>query len=222
VDINTVAPTLSGLAFLNSGQICVAVKRIFVHESIYDQFKAVFVAAVESFKTGNGADEGVFLGPIQNKQQYERVKTFLTDVRDKDQTIATGGNLIGTGTNGYFIQPTVIDAPADDSKIVAEEPFGPIVPLLKWSTEDEVIQRANNTDMGLGASVWSANVDNAVKIAEQIEAGSVWINEHLGISPLAAFTGHKHSGVGSEWGKPGLLAYTIPQTIYINRPKASL
>lgn len=171
---------------------------------------------VNNYQVGNGLEKDVFLGPVQNSLQFERVQEFLEDIRMRSQKVLIGGDTMNT-TEGYFIRPTIIDNPDDNSKIVTEEPFGPIVPLLSWSDEKDVISRANNTDMGLGASVWSADVEQATRIAEQIDAGSVWINEHMGILPNAHFSGHKSSGIGGEWGVDGLRSYCSPRTIYINR-----
>jgi len=220
VDIAAVAPQIATFAFMNSGQICIAIKRIYVHKDIYAAFRDALVQFVESLRVGSGDVEGVFLGPVQNKLQYDRVVAFLDDVRERGQKVATGGEVIHTEKNGLFIQPTVVDNPPDDSKIVVEEPFGPIVPLLEWSEEDEVIDRANDTDMGLGASVWTKDLDRALRIGQSLEAGSVWINEHVGPTPLAAFGGHKKSGIGREWGVGGLRDYCNTQTVFLNRPKA--
>jgi acyl-CoA reductase-like NAD-dependent aldehyde dehydrogenase len=214
-----VAPQIATFAFLNSGQICIAVKRIFVHKDIYVPFRDAFVACIEAFKVGNGVEKDVFIGPIQNKLQYARVNSFLDDIRDQGQKIATGGQILPAEKNGYFIQPTVVDNPPDDSMIVVEEPFGPVVPLLQWSEEEEVTTRANNTNMGLGSSVWSKDVERALRIGEELDVGTVWINEHLSIRPTATFGGHKQSGIGNEWGVDGLRGYCNTQTIYLNHRK---
>lgn len=215
VDVAKVAPQIATFAFLNSGQICIAMKRIYVHSSIYDAFRDAMVAYTKTLKVGEGNEAGVFLGPIQNEMQYERVKTFFDDVKNSKQKVATGGTI--TESKGYFISPTIIDNPAEDSKIVQEEPFGPIVPLLKWDTEEEVIARANNTEMGLGASVWSKDIEKAERIGAELQSGSVWINEHLQIDPLATFGGHKSSGIGSEWGQAGLKSYCNAQAVYVKK-----
>ncbi len=147
------------LSFFNSGQVCVAIKRIYVHEAIYEQFRKHVVEFTKSIKSGNGMkedNEGVFLGPLQNKMQFESVKGFFTDIEASKWTVAVRGGACGQQTEtstGYFIDPTVIDRPPENSRIVIEEPFGPIVPLMTWSSEEDVIKRANNTKMGLGASV---------------------------------------------------------------------
>ncbi|EOD45112.1 hypothetical protein GTA08_BOTSDO07813 [Neofusicoccum parvum] len=215
VDIAATAPKVATLAFLNSGQICLAIKRIYVHEKIYDEFLKACVEYTKTLVLGNGAEPNTFLGPVQNAMQYERVKGFFTDVAKDNLKVAVGG--ANDRKDGYFITPTIIDNPAETSRIATEEPFGPIVPLLKWSDESEVIQRANNTKMGLGASVWSNDLDQAERIARQIDSGSVWINTHLELDPNAPFGGHKESGLGYEWGVGGLKAYCNVQTLFLKK-----
>lgn len=213
VDIKKIAPSVGMLAVLNSGQICVAVKRLYIHESIYNDFRSALVEFVNSLKVGNGLEEGVVLGPIQNSVQYDRVQGFFDDVEKENMKIAVGGR--AANSKGYFINPTIIDNPKDDSKIVTEEPFGPIFPILSWSDEEEVITRANNSKLGLGASVWSSDLDEASRIAKRLEAGSVWVNAHAAVEPQFAFSGHKESGIGSEWGVVGLKSFCNTQTLYL-------
>lgn len=215
VDIDTIAPKVATLAFLNSGQICLAIKRIYVHESIYDKFLAKMVEFVKSLKVGDGMQEGNFLGPVQNSMQYEKVKGFFADIEKSGQKVAVGG--INEEKPGYFITPTLIDRPDDSSKLATEEPFGPIVPVMTWKDEQEVIDRANNTKMGLGASVWGTDLDRCNRIARQLKAGSVWVNTHLELDPRAPFGGHKESGVGFEWSSAGLKAYCNAQTLYLKK-----
>lgn len=212
---------VAALAFFNSGQVCVAIKRIYVHEAIYEQFRKYVVEFTKSIKSGQGnaGGEEVFLGPVQNKMQFEKVKGFFTDIETSKWTVAVGGATNGQQakqtSEGYFINPTVIDRPPEDSRIVVEEPFGPIVPLMTWSSEEDVIRRANNTKMGLGASVWSDDLNEATRIARQLEAGSVWINTHQEGNPRAPFGGHKESGIGHEWGLGGLASYCNVQSLFL-------
>merc|ERR1711939_190702 len=215
VDVAAAAQKVTSLAFMNSGQICLAVKRIYVHESIYEQFRDEAVKFAKSIKSGEGNEEGVFLGPVQNSMQFEKVKTFFSDIEKEKGNVAVGGK--NEDKPGYFITPTIIDNPADDSRIATEEPFGPIVPLMTWTDEDDVIARANNTKMGLGASVWSNDLEEASRIARQLDAGSVWVNTHLELDPNAPFGGHKESGVGYEWGVGGLRSFCNAQTLYLKK-----
>lgn len=216
VDIAKVAPMIAAYSFMNSGQVCLCLKRLYIHESIYEKFREAMVEQIKPLKVGNGFDEGVTHGPIQNSMQYERVKGFFADVEKQGHKVAVGGK-IDHGSKGYFINPTIIDNPPDDSRIVVEEPFGPIVPILSWSSEDEVIARANNTKMGLGASVWSSNTETAERIARQLEAGTVWCNTHFDLSPTQPFGGVKESGMGVEWGLQGMKSYCNSQVLVVNK-----
>ncbi|KAK1984930.1 aldehyde dehydrogenase [Colletotrichum cereale] len=215
VDIDKVAEKVAFFAFLNSGQICLNLKRIYVHETIFDRFKESLVKHVKGYKLGDGSQQGVTHGPLQNSMQYERVKTFFSDIKSQGWKVAVGGEI--NTSQGYFITPTIIDRPPEKSRIVVEEPFGPIVPLLSWKDEDEVIGRANDTAMGLGASVWTNDLEKAARVAKQIEAGNVWINTHFDLSPLAPFAGHKESGIGAEWGANGLKGFCNVQTLFFNK-----
>ncbi|KAI8187453.1 putative aldehyde dehydrogenase FUS7 [Colletotrichum sp. SAR 10_66] len=219
VDVDKVAEKVAFFAFLNSGQICLNLKRIYVHESIFDQFKEALVKHVKGYNLGDGSQPGVTHGPLQNSMQYERVKTFFSDIESQGWKVAVGGNI--EKSQGYFITPTIIDRPPEKSRLVVEEPFGPIVPLLSWSSEDEVISRANDTSMGLGASVWTNDLKKAAEVAKQIQAGNVWINTHFDLSPLAPFGGHKESGIGTEWGANGLKAFCNNQTLFLNKQVVS-
>ncbi|KAI8933769.1 hypothetical protein NX059_009481 [Plenodomus lindquistii] len=214
VDIKKIAPEVVMGAFQNSGQVCVATKRIYIHESIYKEFVQEMVNVTKTFKVGNPDDGDNMLGPVQNKMQYDRVKEFFTDSKAQGYKFAAGEPDV-QASKGYFIQPTIIDNPPNDSRIIQEEPFGPIVPTQPWSDLEEVIARANNTTSGLGACVWGKDVEKASKIARRLEAGSVFVNSFEKPTPQAIFGGHKESGIGGEWGKTGLLAYCNPHVIHV-------
>lgn len=211
-----IVPQVATAAFINSGQVCVAIKRIYVHESIHGKFRDAMVKFTKTLKVGEGNEEDVFLGPIQNSMQFEKVKTFFADIEKEKWNVAVGGEN-NNDRPGYFINPTIIDKPADTSRIVTEEPFGPIVPLMTWTDEDDVIARANDTKMGLGASVWSNDLIQASRIARQLEAGSVWVNTHLEGNPNAPFGGHKESGIGFEWGIGGLKSFCNAQSLFLKK-----
>jgi acyl-CoA reductase-like NAD-dependent aldehyde dehydrogenase len=217
VDIDDVAEKVSTLAFMNSGQICLNVKRIYVHESIYEKFRDAVVKHVKNYKLGDGSAEGTSHGPVQNEMQYKRVKTFFEDIEKQGWKVATGGKFDPEPKNGYYITPTVIDNPPEDSRIVVEEPFGPILPLLSWKDEEEVIERANDTRLGLGASVWAADLKTAERVAKQLDAGIVWVNTHFDITPMAPFGGHKESGIGAEWGVNGLKGMCNVQSLFLSK-----
>lgn len=189
------------------------------------------VKFAEAYVVGDGSQQTTTHGPVQNLMQYEHVKTFFDDIETQGWKVATGGKI--EPSPGYFIRPTIIDRPADNSRIVVDEPFGkstpfncmisfllvlgPIVPLLSWSDEKEVVDRANDTATGLGASVWAKDLEKASIIAKQMRAGTVWINSHFDLSPMATFGGHKQSGIGSEWGLDGMKAQCNAQTLFFNK-----
>jgi len=214
VDIKKVAPEVVMGAFQNSGQVCVATKRIYIHESIYTEFLAEMVRFTKTVKVGSPDDGDNLLGPVQNKMQYDRVKGFFEDSKKQGYKFAVGDQDVAA-SKGYFVQPTIIDNPPSDSRIIQEEPFGPIVPTQPWSDLEEVIARANDTNCGLGACVWGSDVEKASQVARRLEAGSVFVNSYEKPTPQAIFGGHKESGIGGEWGKTGLLAYCNPHVIHV-------
>lgn len=218
VDPETIAQEIFWAAFGNNGQICIASKRVYVHQDIYDRLRDAVVAYAQTIKLGDGAEQGTQLGPINNRPQYRRVLDLIEDARANGYRFLTGNEAFKGA--GYFVPITILDNPPEDSRIVQEEQFGPIMPLIKFTNIDEVIARANASDYGLGASVWSADEDQAYAIAQRIDSGIVWINETRQMSPLVAFGGHKLSGIGVEGGEHGLLEYTNAQTITRKRPKA--
>lgn len=216
-DLAQAIPKVGTLAFLFSGQICMDIKRVYVHEAIYDKFLAGLVEFVKNIKTGDPNDPDTLVGPLQNSMQYEKVKELFAQIEPQGWKTAVGGasDLKSTHAKGYFMQPTVIDNPPEDSAIVQEEPFGPIVPLLKWSSEEDVIARANDSKMGLGASVWSADIARATRMAEQLEAGSVWVNTHFDLSFKVPFGGSKWSGFNRELGVDGIKGWLEPQSLWV-------
>jgi aldehyde dehydrogenase (NAD+) len=215
-DPKKVAEQLFWSSFSNAGQICIAAKRVYIHEDIYDELSAALVEYAKNVKVGDGAQQGTGVGPIQNKKQYERVLELIQDAKDKGYKFLLGGDKDPSGT-GYFVPLTILDNPPEDARIVAEEQFGPVMPLMKFKTEDEVIAKANNSEYGLAGAVWTANPDKGVEIAEQLETGTVWVNEFLHLSPFAPFGGHKQSGFGAEYGKEGLKEFTYPQVITVKK-----
>jgi len=213
VDVEAVAKELFWASFQNSAQFCVAAKRLYVHRDVYDQLSEALVAYARTVKVGDGSEQGTDLGPIQNKMQFEKLKDLLSDAHDQGLKFLLGGE-IAEG-KGYFVPITLIDNPPEDSRVVVEEAFGPILPLLKFDDVEDVIRRANNSEYGLAGSVWSSDVAAARRIAERMETGTVWINEIHSFSPHIAFGGHKQSGIGIENSLDGLSEYTNSQTIVV-------
>ena len=215
VDVEATAEKLFWAAFGNNGQICIATKRMYVHKDVYEPLKAALVAYAATVKTGDGSEQGVRLGPIQNHQQYRRVLDLIADAKAKGYTFLMGGETLETP--GYFVPITILDNPPEDARIVQEEQFGPVLPLLKFDDIDEAVARANASDYGLGGSVWSADENAALAVAERLQSGTVWVNETQHLTPFASFGGHKQSGVGVENGLEGLAEYTNPQTIVVRK-----
>ncbi|MEM7100928.1 MAG: aldehyde dehydrogenase family protein [Pseudomonadota bacterium] len=218
-DVEKVAEQLFWSSFSNAGQICVAAKRIYIHEDIYDELSAAIAEYAKQVKVGDGSEQGTGVGPIQNKKQFDRVCELIQDAKDNGYDFLVGGDVDPSGT-GYYVPISILDNPPEDARIVAEEQFGPVMPLMKFSSEEEVIERANNSDYGLAGAVWTNDPDKGVEIAEQLETGTVWVNEFLHLSPLAPFGGHKQSGFGVEYGIEGLKEFTYAQVITVKREAA--
>jgi len=215
-DVEKVAEQLFWSSFANAGQVCIAAKRIYIHEDIYDDLSKAIADYASQVKVGDGSQQGTGVGPIQNKKQFERVCELIQDAKDQGYKFLTGGDTDPSGT-GYYVPITILDNPPEDARIVAEEQFGPVMPLMKFASIDEAIERANNSEYGLAGAVWSKDTDKAVEIAEQLETGTVWVNEYMHLSPLAPFGGHKQSGFGAEYGIEGLKEFTYPQVITVKR-----
>ncbi|MED4750712.1 aldehyde dehydrogenase family protein [Brevibacillus choshinensis] len=212
-----IAKPLFWAAFRNTAQVCIATKRMYVHEDIYDAFLAELVTFAKDVKVGNGSDPATDLGPIQNKMQYEKVIDLIEDTKRIGANIVLGGEI--EDQPGYFIPVTIVDNPPEDSRVVVEEAFGPVLPVLKYRDYDDVIARVNNTKYGLGGSIWGNDIELAQSIAERLETGTVWINEVSVLSPHYPFGGHKESGIGIEHSLDGLTEYTNSKTIMINKRK---
>jgi len=220
IDVERMAEEIFWAAFKNNGQVCVATKRMYVHADVYEPLKVALVAYAKSVKVGDGSEQGTRLGPIQNAPQYRRVLNLIADAKDKGYKFLVGGE--ESTSPGYFVPVTIIDNPPEDSRIVQEEQFGPVLPLLKFNNIEDVIVRANASNYGLGASVWSSDIVRAQGIASRLAAGVVWINESQYVSPMGSFGGHKQSGIGTEGALAGLLEYTNAQTIYTNKKSVML
>ncbi len=215
-DVEKVAEQLFWSSFSNAGQVCIAAKRIYIHEDIYDDLSKAIAAYAKTVKVGDGAEQGTGVGPIQNKKQFERVCELIQDAKDQGYQFLTGGDVDPSGT-GYYVPITILDNPPEDARIVAEEQFGPVMPLMKFATVDEAIERANASEYGLAGAVWTADAEKGVEVAERMETGTVWVNEFMHLSPFAPFGGHKQSGIGAEYGIEGLKEFTYPQVITIKR-----
>ncbi|KAJ2898194.1 hypothetical protein MKZ38_004120 [Zalerion maritima] len=194
VDVQSVAREVAVGCFFHSGQMCLATKRIYVRRDVYALFLSQFL------------------------REFAVVKSLIEDCEHNDYEILAGGTK-GMG-KGLWIPPTVVNNPPDDSRIVKEEQFGPIIPLLTWDTEEEVIRRVNNTDCGLGASMCAKDQERAQRLARSLDMSSIWVNHFPKPVPMGHLSSWKESGFGGEWGRAGLLAYCQVQTLQVYKSKA--
>jgi acyl-CoA reductase-like NAD-dependent aldehyde dehydrogenase len=210
VDPKAAAAGIFGGAMMNAGQVCLAVKRVYAHDAIYDELCAELARLADAAVVDDGLMQGAQIGPLQNKAQFEKVKGFLEDARANGRIIA-GGTV--EDRPGYFIRPTIVADIADGTKLVDEEQFGPILPVIRFTDAEAAVERANASPWGLGGSVWSKDRDRAYALACEMESGTVWINKHLDFGPNIPFGGTKQSGIGVEFAEEGLHEFTQLQVV---------
>lgn len=215
-DWQAIIPQLYWGAIGNSGQWCVGIKRLYVHSSYRNEFVAAFVEYARQQVMGDGLDPNVTVGPVQNKMQYDKVRSFLDDIKANGYNVVLGGE-VDESRPGYFIPVTVVDNPPESSMIVQQEQFGPIVPIIAYDDVDDVVARANDSPFGLGGSVWGRDTQAAVAVANRLETGMVWVNEIHTQGIDIPFGGHKQSGIGTEHGHEGRLLFTNPKTVLIKK-----
>jgi acyl-CoA reductase-like NAD-dependent aldehyde dehydrogenase len=206
-------------SFGNSGQTCAAIKRLYVHESIHDRLVAQLVERAQAAKVGPGTEEGVQFGPVQNKAQFDYVCELAEDTVHNGGRFACGGQPLQG--EGYFFPLSVAVDVRDGMRIVDEEQFGPILPVIQFSDVDEAIAAANSSENGLGGSIWTRDEERGAELALRLECGTAWVNNHSQLSPAAPFGGAKQSGIGVEFGNYGLEEYMQLQAVHINRKGGS-
>lgn len=211
-DVAAIAENLFWGCFINSGQTCASLKRLYVHESVYDEVVDALAGMALSMPMGRGLDEGNVLGPLQNEKQFDIVSRLVDDARRRGARIVAGGEP-APELGPLFYRATVVAEIDDGAPLVDEEQFGPVIPVVKYSAVEDAIARANASEQGLGASVWSSDPDEAVAVARRIQAGTVWINQHGALNPNIPFGGTKASGYGHEFGIHGLKAVSAPKVI---------
>lgn len=219
VDPKAFAPKLFSVTFHNSGQTCACLKRLYVHESIYEQLCAELATIAKKAVVGDGLKPETELGPVQNKAQLDFVEELAEDARAHGARILSGGR--ARKGDGYFFEPTVVADVTDGIRLVDEEQFGPILPVIKYSDIEDAIRRANASPNGLGGSIWSNDTKKAAALAMRLECGTAWVNEHGAIQPNAPFGGIKQSGIGVEFGQHGLEEYTSIQTLKVMKTQRS-
>nr|WP_306876044.1 aldehyde dehydrogenase family protein [Neorhizobium galegae] len=212
-DPRQIAEGLFWGAFINGGQTCAALKRLYVHEDIYEDVCRELTNYASSVKVGDGRSEDSVLGPVQNRMQYEKVRDLVNDAKGRGGRVLIGGEVDDKAPGNFYPVTLVADLDNGD-RLVDEEQFGPALPIIKFSDLAEVIKRANDNPNGLGGSVWSRDIEKAKKVASQLECGSVWINKHGAIQPNVPFGGVKSSGLGVEFAEEGLVEYTTIQVVY--------
>jgi acyl-CoA reductase-like NAD-dependent aldehyde dehydrogenase len=212
VDPRAIAEDLFWGAFINTGQTCAALKRLYVHSDVYDEVCAALTDVARAMPMGRGLDEQNVLGPLQNRAQYEIVARLVDAAREAGAKILVGGDP-DPDAPGFFYPATLVADVDDDNPLVAEEQFGPALPIVRYADVDSAVAMANRLDVGLGASVWSSDREAARAVAARLEAGTVWINSHGGVHPMIPFGGVKKSGYGLEFGVEGLKAVAVPQVI---------
>ncbi|PHP65439.1 aldehyde dehydrogenase [Zhengella mangrovi] len=215
VDPKQIAEGIFWGAFINGGQTCAALKRLYVHDDVYEDVCEELVKFARKMSMGVGTDEGVVLGPVQNERQFGIVSDLVADAASRGRVLLGGDIPKRNGKKtGYFFPLTIIADLDNGDRLVDEEQFGPALPIIRYREIDDVIEKANDNPNGLGGSVWSRDINAAKRVATRLECGSVWINKHGMIQPNAPFGGVKQSGIGVEFGEEGLAEYTDLQVIF--------
>ncbi|QQN75260.1 aldehyde dehydrogenase family protein [Croceicoccus sp. YJ47] len=212
VDPKTTTASLFEGAMANSGQICLAIKRAYVPDVLYDDICTELELLAAQAVVDDGMKQGTQFGPLQNRMQLDKVRDMVADAVERGAKISGGELKDGPG---YFMRPAIVRDIDDDARLVREEQFGPVLPVLRYSDLDDAIERANRSDQGLGGTVWARDVTRAKAVAERLETGMVWINTHMNVNPFVSMGGAKQSGMGTELGQAGLEEYTQRRLLYV-------
>jgi acyl-CoA reductase-like NAD-dependent aldehyde dehydrogenase len=204
-DIEKVAPNIFRAAMMNAGQICLAVKRVYAPRSMVDGLCEALGKLAREAAVGDGLQQGTTIGPIQNKAQFEKLLGFIAEARAKGTIVAGGEPIPG---DGYFIAPTIVRDLPDDARLVREEQFGPVLPILAYDDLEEAIARANDSEYGLGGTIWTSDAERGIEVASRIQSGTVWVNKHLDLPFDVPFGGAKQSGIGRQQGVDGMEGFT--------------
>lgn len=211
-EVSAIAQDLFWGAFINTGQTCAAMKRLYVHDSVYDEVVDALAEIAASVPMGNGLDENNVLGPLQNRAQFDIVSRLVEDAKGRGARVVTGGEA-APELGELFYRSTIVADIDNDAALVQEEQFGPALPVIRYSDVDEAFAFANSVDVGLGASVWASDPEAAREAATRMESGTVWINSHGGLHPMVPFGGVKSSGYGLEFGVEGLKSVAVTQVV---------
>jgi acyl-CoA reductase-like NAD-dependent aldehyde dehydrogenase len=217
IDVAKVAPRLFAGAFYRGGQICAAIKRLYVHRDVAGELTEALKALAEACILGDPFDATTTMGPISNRQQFEIVENLVAAAKAHGGTVVCGGSALDRP--GYFFRPTLITRVEESNPLVQEEQFGPALPIVEVADADEAVERANATRFGLGGSVWATDTDAATRIAAKLRCGSAWVNRHGLVQPDVPFGGMKLSGIGRANGGIGLDSYAELQTVSVAKPR---
>ena len=210
-DPEKTADTIAAFKYRNAGQVCISPTRFYVQEPVYDRFLERFTAFANAIKLGDGLEQGITMGPLANARRLDAMEAIVNDSKSRGGKIVTGGKR--RGNQGYFFEPTVITGVPDDSKIMTEEPFGPLAPIVAFKSFEEVVERANSLKFGLAAYAFTGSAQTANAIGDALEAGMVAVNNVVISTPETPFGGVKESGYGHEGGIEGLEVYTVRKFI---------
>jgi acyl-CoA reductase-like NAD-dependent aldehyde dehydrogenase len=204
-DIAKVAPRLFNGAMGNAGQVCLAIKRVYAPRSMVDALCDALGQLARDHAVGDGLEQGIAMGPIQNKAQFEKLLGYIAEAREQGTIVAGGEQIAG---DGYFISPTIVRDLPDGARLVREEQFGPVLPVIAYDDLDDAIASANDSDYGLGGSIWTGDVERGIAVASRIESGNVWVNRNIDLPFDIPFGGAKHSGIGRQQGIEGMEDFT--------------
>ncbi len=215
VDIEKMAPKIFFAAFINAGQVCFATKRIYAPRAMVDELAAALAKLANEAVVGDGLEQGTTIGPIQNKMQYEKVLGFIQSAKDEGGTFLAGGEAIEG--DGYFIRPTIVTGLSHDARLVREEQFGPVLPILPYDSIDEAVHWANEMEYGLGGIIWTGDVERGAEVASRIQTGTIWVNRHLVLPKDVPFGGAKQSGIGVQNGIEGIEDFTQRRVLNVKK-----
>lgn len=214
-DLDKIAARIFNAAFINMGQTCAALKRVYVHESQYAALSQRLANLAETQILGDGLAPETTFGPVQNAKHYQKVKQLITEACTEGAQVLTTAQPLPA--QGYFIAPTILIHVNAKSRVVQEEQFGPVLPILSYQNVEQVLTELQHSDYALGASIWSSDIDKAQRYIQHLNCGTVWLNTHAEVLPHVPFGGWKHSGLGVQFGQQGLLENTLSQVIHIHK-----
>jgi acyl-CoA reductase-like NAD-dependent aldehyde dehydrogenase len=211
--VDDIADAVFAKAFSNCGQVCVAIKRVYVPDALHDELVEALASRAKAAEVGDGRIEASEIGPLCNQMQFDRVSELMNDATSRGARVVSGGHAIEGP--GYFFEPTILSDVSDGLRIVDEEQFGPVLPIIRYDDIEDALKRANATHFGLGASIWTSDEERGAALAPRVESGTVWVNTHQSGVPGQPFGGVKWSGIGVEGGPWGLLSFTEVQSIHV-------